>query len=258
MVHRILRVKRDMLNLRHSIWHGCVAAYIGPPYRVEDSVNRITDHGVIYNAIDPQKHQGQFNNKVYWRTDGELEFLLFFATDEDFINCGDSPDLYLNNEMSVTFWCYHLFNADSYQGCVARYNSGNNQRGWYVGYLHDGDMTVYTSTAGTSGSQRVTGSVTNNTWEHWSYTRDNDYEVLYKNGEIADEGVSQGALHESTEDVIIGGWAGGGGTQHFNGGLHTILLHNRRLSQEEVKFIYKNSKTSLRGNQSFLGGALRY
>lgn len=178
-------------------------------------------------------------HEANWTDCGTGRVLMFDAAGA-YIDCGHPPSLDLRGPVTIEAWVYPTARPDSETGIAGKsfdryaltaYGDGNFW--WYIG----------------SGANKCRTAANIKYWNHLAGTFDGETMRLYLNGVLKDSIASQFKTIEGGGDFFIGRIThavGGSPTQSFKGAIGTVRVHDRALSEEEIRARYEAEKGGYR------------
>lgn len=145
-----------------------------------------------------------------------------------------SPALQTDNT-SISFWV----KANSFPGTGEVYllSNGGWQERWKISMPSHG-KPVFTTNAAACCSDMDTGApLVLDEWTHLVMIHDGDKDLIYVNGELANEKESLGPLSTTSHPLGIG-FDPIGGEGLFDGAMDDVQIYNRGLSADEVQSLY--------------------
>ena len=191
-----------------------------------------------------RQHGNVYGDSPLWKAGRHGYYLQFDGTDEC-INCGTYKfDWDLTNELSIVALANHgasqvntIFARSTYVRPVRLYGQTGGRFGFRV-YTDTVNDTIINSTSfhATDGSE----------WVHVAGTWKPYGAYLYINGvQEASDTITYGNLNVIDNQFVgIGGtYEGGNFLSCWNGGIEYVLIYNRALSSEEIKWLYQEPFT---------------
>ncbi len=178
-------------------------------------------------------HNGTFNNGSKLSS-GKVGTGVYFDGLDDDISIPDSDDFNLKN-FSISFWFYR------YDNDYSRFISQQSSDYWIVGIRNSPNNDLYfnSSIDGYSPSVNTGVMPENNAWNHITFSRDTENDVikLYLNGSLVHQSpTSNNDSYELNQSIRLGSY---NGINHFlSGHLDEVAIFNEVVSDSDVLKIF--------------------
>jgi hypothetical protein len=185
-------------------------------------------------------HNGNVSGAVYNSTGGYDLFGAYNFTDTKYISAGILDSMVLANN-TYGGW----IKMDSLT-CSSTYcfPMGQPNNGWGGFYMITYGSTFYCY-SGNDGKE-ITTTISDNTWTHIMCRHNDTKMCIYKNG--VNSGCVASTVGGTNRNFQIGGSTELG--QWFNGTIDDVMVFNRSLSDEQIKFIFENRTDMLSSEET--------
>jgi len=151
--------------------------------------------------------------------------------------------------LTISAWVqWHRFYEDS-AGHAVISNSNSAQDGYMLYQAVSAPYNRVRAFVYTTSTFDITSTtlLETNTWYHIVVTYDGSFFRLYINGILDRERTVSGTIKPTTNPFLIGSTYVPGGVK-FNGTIDEVLIFNRALSEEEIKFLYEEGLKKLQNS----------
>ncbi|MHC4539321.1 MAG: LamG domain-containing protein [Planctomycetota bacterium] len=165
---------------------------------------------------------------------GMIGGALQFDGVDDYVDCGNDPNLDITGPMTIAAWVYPTGSGSSnYPRIVDKSNGTGGADPGYKIYLRAAQDYLVTVSAGGTYLNSSTSAVLD-TWNYVAFTITGAKWKLCLNGtwEEWDESTLPSS---STNPLVIGNSPAG--ARHFNGIIDEVVIYNRALSEPEVRYL---------------------
>lgn len=182
-----------------------------------------------------EKNNGEAKG-AKWTSNGKFGGAYEFDGKDDYVLVPDSPDWdFGTGDLSVAFWFTksntnraHAMSFGTDQNNLS-FNFDDGLYGSWVYWMGSGTPHVWTKNSYHDGK-----------WHHLAFVRTGGAFKLYMDGECVDQ-VELASNIKITGPLIVGAGSSTGGWW-WNGTIDEVMVHNRALSESEVKQIYDAQK----------------
>lgn len=155
----------------------------------------------------------------------------------EYVQIADSPSLKLVSTFTIGFWAYITIAS----GCIlSKFSNGAGSAGADLRGIRLQTSLFVTE----QGGNTLTGTVTLNTWQHWTVVSRSSGSLLYLNKNQVASGAILSAWFNNGGPVRIGAAEAaffGSGATSLAGRLDAIMLWNRSLSAQNIGLLYDES-----------------
>ncbi|MFC1633357.1 LamG domain-containing protein [Planctomycetota bacterium] len=189
------------------------------------------DEGIGQTALDWSGHgnHGALQGDPQW-VPGQVGGALEFDGDDDFVDCGNGPDLDITGD--ITFMCWIKVEAftKTWETILGKGDdSYRMSRG-----PGDGDSIHFGCNGPTGGNLNANAIVTTNTWRHVALMYDGSNKIIYIDGVEDARVASTGDIDSSTYNFFIGENSQQRG-RNLTGLVDDVRIYNRVLMVDEIK-----------------------
>jgi hypothetical protein len=194
-------------------------------------------------------YSGNGNNGILYNgpvwVDGKFGKALSFDGVDDYVEIPDAPSLQITSAITMSAWLKFPVGVASDNGVVQKYPGSDYD---YMLYLSvAGYPSIYIKNpAGTTFSTGYYVNHRDNNWHHWVGTFDGRYLKIYVDGILRNTTDTGGTTIRVTSGQplhIMHGWGG-----YLNGTIDEVLIYNRALSDDEIKFLYQEGLKKLQNS----------
>jgi len=186
------------------------------------------NHGTVHGATledDPEQLIKQLGNAL--KFDGN-----------DYVDCENGASLNPTQAITLELWLNPYVYPSTYS--TPLHKGGNGQ--WYYRFDANGRLYVFIKLgAGNAWDYAVVtpSAVPLDTWSHFVFTYDGDYNRLYQNGSVVhSRQTAGGAIATSGTSLLFGS---AGASWYLNGLIDEVRIYNRALSATEIQKHYAES-----------------
>jgi hypothetical protein len=201
------------------------------------------NNGILYNGSNVCSNPPNSGCPTW--VDGKFGKALSFDGVNDYVEIPDAPSLQITSAITISAWLKFPVGVASGKGVVQKYP------------VQDYDYMLYLSVAGypsiyiknPEGRPFSTAYLIDhrdNNWHHWVGTFDGRYLKIYVDGILrntADTGGTTIRVTSGQSLHIMHGWSG-----YLNGTIDEVLIYNRALSEEEIRFLYQEGLKKLQNS----------
>ena len=199
------------------------------------------NNGSLYDA-NATNDDG--NTPPQW-VDGKFGKALSFDGADDYV---EVPIFPLTDRVTVSAWAYLIDGQPSgdYAGIISNLNGWSNENRLLVKasiilfQLRIGGVTYNHWVAGLPDLRF--------SWNHYVATYDGSKVEIYLNGRRVYTGTQTGNLDSGTTSPTIGWGSVNPAFYHFKGIIDEVMIFNRALSEEEIKFLYEEGLKKLQNS----------
>ena len=158
-----------------------------------------------------------------------------------------SSDFAYTTDFSVSFW-FRPISKSSYARFVDYSHYGGSSHGWFMGWYSSTSTIEFRLEQVASSGSLVSGALTHNgtTWYHICgvYSPSNGWAKLYVNGSFYVLSLTSGSQSYTSVDYLtVGARSNPSLTEYSNMDLPIVMIHNKALTDGEVKQNYDAHRT---------------
>jgi hypothetical protein len=190
---------------------------------------------------------------------GVLDSALSITADANVVRVSDSASLNFGTEMSAFIWVKSTSSSTSLFGIFGQYDTGLNQRAWYLGRFNEGYRVVISTdgTYNTAGGKvkEYNFGIRSAGWDLVGITWQNGILKTYVNGKEVEPTKNHDgsitSIYNSNANLVIGSFLNNNViTSRYNGLLDEAQVWNRALTDEEISTLYNDRKYVMEGKYS--------
>jgi regulation of enolase protein 1 (concanavalin A-like superfamily) len=237
-------------GLIHSIWFGLVIGLVATSVAKSADPSLVgwwkfdESSGNIAYDSSGYDNNGTIYGNPQW-VPGKFEGALAFDGNGDYVNCGNSPELQIQDQITIAFWIkVEKFTRD-WQTVIAKGNNSYRMgRPQWSNAMHLGIQGTTSSPYPWFDGKKA---VADNQWHHVAGVYDGTQGIIYIDGVLDAAQAATGQINASDFNLYIGENEQATG-RYWNGLIDDVRLYNRALSQTEIQQVILNIPPSLSSN----------